>query len=132
MNSSLDSIPPVPSIDPLAIPQVNTTARSTSDDVPPREGSSEIDEEDLVEESLSLDEIAEGSEADPPPESNEPSASSTSGVGDLDKARYIHPSEITGVTGGGGNALLGNENDEVSITKWPPPSRPSALGPPGM
>ena len=127
MNSSLDSIPPVPSIDPLVIPQVNAIARPTSDDVPTREGSSEIDEEDLVEESLSLDEIAEGSEADPPPGSNEPS---TSDVGDLDKARYIYPSEITGVAGGGGDALLGNENDEVSITKWPPPSHRSALGTP--
>ena len=131
MDSSLDSIPPVPSIDPLTIPQVDTIARSTSDDVPPREGSSEIDEEDLVEESLSLDEIAEGSEVGPPPESNKPSASNTSGVGDLDKARYIHPSEITGVAGGG-NALLGGENGEVSITKWPPQSRPLLLGPPGM
>jgi hypothetical protein len=100
MNSSLDSIPPVPSVVPLTSPQVDARAPSTRVDVPSSEDLSEVHEEDLIEESLSLGEFVDGlgeSETGPPPlEGNETGISSSSDVGDLDKARYIDPSEVAG------------------------------------
>lgn len=140
MNSSLDSIPPAPVNSPTSL-QVNACAPSTGVDVPPSQPLSEVDEEDLVEESLSLGEFVDGlaeSETRPPPlEGGETGILSSSDVGDLDKARYIDASEVAAVIGDGslvlpasssGSHYPKNDRGSPSIIGASGPSPPSVSG----